>query len=1473
MQRLFAFIPRLLTLIRTDTTAKIIAIIILLLLFLVIGLPLIQRLRRRRIKEKETRNIVKDLMVWRHVAQLAKGGEDQNKAKNLLSDRIEEINFLLNQGFALPAQYKRKPYDLPWYILLGEPRSGKSSFLSNSELELIPSAKEENPASSDGKDSLPVRMWMGAKAVVCDISGHVFFDRWLDGSSAEWNYIIQQLYRKRRKRPLDGIILTIPADALLADDDALSQKKAILMAAELSQLFHTLGMYLPCQVVVTKLDMVDGFREYVMTLPEEMRHQILGFCNNTRLYNTDRFKIFWDALLQRLRIGCKKSMISRELAQRLSGLSSRMDVAGKIYLFPENFATLYKNLDIYLNTLFSENNFHGSRNMIFEGIFFTSSTDMGVTLSQGLAAMAEKGVDEFLMAGEKPAAPRSYFTRDLLNKVIFTPSPNAVLTPQEETRHYIPAYVLSSALFLAGAFWLGTGTLGSGSLRMELAPAAEYYRGLDESFRNNVLQHNPLIVQDSRDSYQVDTGPVQGISVSLSKIQYFYQIFSYRERKFTAPWGFKLSSLFFFGPNPNMGYGKRAFIHNQAFGIMVRTPAIRNVGTKLLEQQNNPAVLDRVLRSAVHSFLLFTQLNDVDYTRIVGLKEFDIADMIRYLIPGVSPDTLSLLDTFLPRYDRSHTFTLDVSYLDSQDYTRSCQAAMNIMLSTWERLVTYPNSAYGKIKSIVLISRQLESNYVRLNQIAAGIHRVESIDELRRLVSEWKTLALSQTEFIDSGRALFDEILQIRALAAMIRSFSLAGSLAGGLSGGNVAEGLGYIDIFSDNHIRDYLFQPGVVAFAKAEYTGLFNSDMDYLENLIGVTAYNDVNLVVLGRVKKLRIDFSSAFSRDLENLQSIIRNLSESDLMSRKISDDPQETQSFFSVAARIVGLASAPSLIDPASLQKDEFLQNWQSLQALIQSSSGAYENYVKPFSENDRLAVLIQGQGDMMQALAAVNRYAVLESGMEIFSSTEPQIAAFVRSNAGDDNIFSFSNRALGLLLGELVYDKSYDPTVVKGLVTDLSYFAQLIAQYPNPRMRQSFGYFQEFEAFKAYLDHYIDYWGNFPERAYPPLTDWEEYRARVRNYQSYQINSVLQSLYSKGKDILSQIEEAVLDDDSVKRKNDYIASMNDKIGLLSMFFNDNTNKMLSAWSRLPADPETAFKTLQQEEAQSLRNTYMTAYSDVGELAVGWWNDFTLNGFTILQNTYYSKRLEEFGRSLPVFKSWPFSADAPAEGALTVKEMADMAWLLGEMGADAAPGDAKEPQVILDMRRNLFRGSIAKTWASTLYGFAAAAADRRKPLTWTLNQPPIELQSKLSVPGRIPAVNRFRYVEVSSGRNSRRFTTYEKAETPLVQGNADDREIRFRFYVMSGDVAPAFEYTLTQPWAAFSLYLQKDGVTDDQGKRYIPVYLSDQTGEYVYFVSVDFNAELSPPEDWYENANWPDITVSEGMVDAARPAFTLR
>ncbi|MDR1250165.1 MAG: hypothetical protein LBK63_12800 [Treponema sp.] len=138
-----SFIPKTIDMIRTSALAKVILVVALFLLLLIVVLPLIGKLRRKRIKVKETRNILKDLMIWRHVAQLAQGGEVHAKAKEELSDNILRVDELLKQGFELASLHGRGLYGVPWFMLLGEPGSGKSSLLEQSELELIPSAEEK----------------------------------------------------------------------------------------------------------------------------------------------------------------------------------------------------------------------------------------------------------------------------------------------------------------------------------------------------------------------------------------------------------------------------------------------------------------------------------------------------------------------------------------------------------------------------------------------------------------------------------------------------------------------------------------------------------------------------------------------------------------------------------------------------------------------------------------------------------------------------------------------------------------------------------------------------------------------------------------------------------------------------------------------------------------------------------------------------------------------------------------------------------------------------------------------------------------------------------------------------------------------------------------------------------------------------------------------------------------------------------
>ena len=256
----------------------LITLVLSLLLFFFVVMPLIRRFRCRKQKEKETSALKKDLMVWRNLSRLVQGGEDAKKAKSELSGKLHQISQLFQGGLSLIRSNRRKLYDVPWYVLLGEPMSGKSAVLQNSELELIPSCAEES-RNGESEQGLPLRFWLGAKAVILDIGGRVFFDRWVDGSSAEWSHIIKLIAKRHAKKPLDGIIITLPVDALLADNETLSRQKAMLISSELSRLLYGIGMQLPCYLIVTKLDMLCGCREYFANLDAEMRSQFFGWIN------------------------------------------------------------------------------------------------------------------------------------------------------------------------------------------------------------------------------------------------------------------------------------------------------------------------------------------------------------------------------------------------------------------------------------------------------------------------------------------------------------------------------------------------------------------------------------------------------------------------------------------------------------------------------------------------------------------------------------------------------------------------------------------------------------------------------------------------------------------------------------------------------------------------------------------------------------------------------------------------------------------------------------------------------------------------------------------------------------------------------------------------------------------------------------------------------------------------------------------
>ena len=191
---------------------SIAAAVILTIIVLLIVPKLFYKIKNSRIKVKETKEIKKDLMIWKRIAHLARGGSESDNAKNsIVQSNIQIINAAFEKLKSLLKSDFKSIDDVPWYIALGEPYSGKSSLIEHSMQDMVATEQDELEKDGSQKSAL-LKFWIGSSAIVADVSGKVFFDRWLEGSGAEWTSIIKNIRKKHKNNTLSGIILTNTAD-------------------------------------------------------------------------------------------------------------------------------------------------------------------------------------------------------------------------------------------------------------------------------------------------------------------------------------------------------------------------------------------------------------------------------------------------------------------------------------------------------------------------------------------------------------------------------------------------------------------------------------------------------------------------------------------------------------------------------------------------------------------------------------------------------------------------------------------------------------------------------------------------------------------------------------------------------------------------------------------------------------------------------------------------------------------------------------------------------------------------------------------------------------------------------------------------------------------------------------------------------------------------------------------------------------
>jgi len=169
------------------------------------------------------------------------------------------------------------PYLVPWFLVVAPEGSGLSTLCAATE----PARPPTQTINPDTGRAVGVSWWFHDNAVMLEVATEAFVRR--SGSrvaDAAWTALLEELSSRRASLPLDGIVLAISASDL-AGPDMLGQRalndKMIQVYGRLWQAQRALGISLPVWVVITRCDIIPGFRPLAEALPEFRRQEAIGW--------------------------------------------------------------------------------------------------------------------------------------------------------------------------------------------------------------------------------------------------------------------------------------------------------------------------------------------------------------------------------------------------------------------------------------------------------------------------------------------------------------------------------------------------------------------------------------------------------------------------------------------------------------------------------------------------------------------------------------------------------------------------------------------------------------------------------------------------------------------------------------------------------------------------------------------------------------------------------------------------------------------------------------------------------------------------------------------------------------------------------------------------------------------------------------------------------------------------------------------
>jgi len=324
-------------------------------------------------------------------------------------------------------------YKLPWHVIIGESGSGKSEAIRHSGIEFPPGLQDEMQGSGG---TVNMDWWFTNRGIILDTAGSMIFSETRAGESPEWPEFLRLLKKSRPHCPINGLFLVLSIESLIKDSADKIAEKASRLAQQLDLIQRTLDVRFPVYLLVTKADLLTGFREFFDNIDDPLlQHQMFGWSNPDPLdshFRPDLVEQHLKSVADRLRRR-RMALMLRETTASPSRMGEtafftaastrgqrRLDEVDSMFALPESVMRLVPRLRRYLETVFVAGEW-SAKPVFLRGIYFTSSMREGKALDEAIAMATGVSVDQ-LPEDRSWEKNRAFFLRDLFVEKVFRES-------------------------------------------------------------------------------------------------------------------------------------------------------------------------------------------------------------------------------------------------------------------------------------------------------------------------------------------------------------------------------------------------------------------------------------------------------------------------------------------------------------------------------------------------------------------------------------------------------------------------------------------------------------------------------------------------------------------------------------------------------------------------------------------------------------------------------------------------------------------------------------------------------------------------------------------------------------------------------------------------------------------------------------------------------------------------------------------